>query len=96
MSHLIAPQRLARLKANKLAYAHFEAHREIYLRYSQQALATARTASAFAHWENQEVRVNIVKTLIMDLDGTIWSLQTPWMPGEEIAESFARLVVGHE
>ena len=42
-----------------------------------------------------EGRVFYVRQMIMDLEPNIWGLGTNSMPALEVADLFARLVVGH-
>ena len=97
MSHLLSVERLARLKANIRAYKHFLEHQTTYARYSARLLGLAKTfPDDFGHWENVETRIDLVKEWIKSMDPSIWGLKTDWMTSDEIADSFARMVVGHE
>jgi uncharacterized protein YydD (DUF2326 family) len=94
--NLLSSQRFYRLKANKRAYEHFEKRKETYRRYAQTVLALSKTIPEYKPFENEETRVNIVKEMILALDEDVYGLETTTMSASEIADSYARLVVGHE
>ncbi len=93
---LLSSGGVARLKANKRAWEHFERHKNTYKRYSQLFLGASISFKEYEQFKNEETRVTLVKTLILQLDPSIWGLKNDWMTADEIADSFARLVVGHE
>jgi hypothetical protein len=92
---LLSAPRYNRLKVNKKAYEHFERHKESYRRFAQTVLAMSAVPE-YKPFENEETRVNIVKEMILALDGDVYGLETVTMSADEIADCYARLVVGHE
>lgn len=82
----------ARLKSNRLAYAHFQKMLPAYKAYAQSAL------EFFAKYPKvgPEFRVALVKDLILQTDPNIWGVASLSMSAQECADSFARMVVGHE
>jgi hypothetical protein len=52
--------------------------------------------SKYPELKNEETRVNLVTGWIVEFDKSIWALKNDYMTAQEIAESYARLVVGHE
>jgi predicted S18 family serine protease len=82
----------ARLKSNRLAYAHFQKFQSVYKGYAQSAL---EFYSKYPKMD-LESRAKTVKDMIVQMDPNIWGLATFSMTAEEIADSFARMVVGHE
>ena len=84
---------MARLKSNKRAYDHFEKFKATYTRYAKDVLYFA---SKYPELKNEETRVNLVASWIIEFDKSIWALKVDYMTAQEIAETYARLVVGHE
>lgn len=82
----------ARLKANKRAYAHFEKFKKTYIRYAQDVLWLFSRYPA----TTEETRAFVVRKMILEYDPNIWGLSAVNMTAEEVADCFARLVVGHE
>lgn len=91
--HLVSSQRMGRLKSNKRAYDHYEKYRSTYIRYANEI---SYLVGKFPELRNEETRVNLVASWIIEFDSTIWALKSDGMTAQEIAESYARLVVGHE
>jgi hypothetical protein len=91
--HLLSARRMARLKNNKRAYDYFLRHQETFKRYAQDILVMA---IRYPEINNEETRVELVKGRILAFDKSIWGFSSDAMPADEIAESYARLVVGHE
>jgi hypothetical protein len=87
-----SPAVLARLKNNKLAYNHFEKTQKTYLRYAKEVLEFTSKYPALT----PESRAFIVKRMILEMEPNIWGLANVNMTAEEVADCFARLVVGHE
>jgi hypothetical protein len=94
--HLLSTPRLNRLKANKYAWLQYEKRKSTYLRYSQTALGLSKTVPEYKPFENEETRVNFVKQMILTLDDSVYGLETATISADEIADSYARLIVGHE
>jgi hypothetical protein len=91
--HLLGAQRLARLQSNKRAYDHYQKHKQLFLEFARSVLAFAQQ---YPELYNDETRVNLVAAYILTLDKEIWSLATASLPASELAEDYARFVVGHE
>lgn len=91
--HLLSNQRLARLKSNKRAYEHFLKNQDAYKRYAKHILVLAKEYPAL---ENIETRIKLLASWIIELDDSVWALKTDWMSADEVADAYARLVVGHE
>jgi hypothetical protein len=83
-----------RLRVNRRAYDHFQKFQGTYLRYAR----TVRDMLKEYPLMTMEGRVFCVKRMILDLDPNIWGLSNVnnIMTADEIADAFARLVVGHE
>lgn len=94
--HLLSAERMHRLKANKYAFLHYDKRRETYRRYAQTVLGLSLTVPDYKPFANEETRVTIVKQMILSLDESVYGLQTTIMSADEIADSYARLIVGHE
>ena len=90
--HLLSASQLGRLKANKKAFDYFARHEKTFKEFANGQAAFASKYSEL----NEESRVVLVKTVILELDKSIWGLKTDWMSAEELAELYARCVVGHE
>src|SRR3954454_11623507 len=91
--HLLGAQASSKLKAHRLASQHYEKYIELYREYAQ---AARELSWKFQKLENQESRVSIVKAYILEMDPDIWGLANTILTAEQIAECYARLVVGHE
>jgi hypothetical protein len=50
----------------------------------------------YSQLKNEETRVALVASWILNLDRDIWSLKSESISAEELAETYARFVVGHE
>jgi hypothetical protein len=96
MPHRLSGQRMSRLQANKRAMDHFERNKETYKRYSRHFLALSMMINDFSHLKNDDTRASLIKTYILESDRSVWGLKTDWMTAEEIADSYAHLVIGHE
>ena len=91
--HLLSEQRMSRLKSNKRAYEHFQKYQETYRRYAKDV---ASFTNKYPEMKNEETRVNLVASWIVEFDKSLWGLKTDYMTAQEIAETYSRLVVGHE
>jgi hypothetical protein len=91
--HLVSAQRLARLKSNKRAFDHFEKHKQLFVAFARNVRVFA---AQYPELSKDETRVPIVAAYIYNLDKDIWALKNDTMSAEELAETYARFVVGHE
>ncbi len=80
----------ARLRSNRKAYNRFERFRGTYRGYVKDCEPLFSKHPAIS----AEGRVFYVRQMIMDLEPNIWGLGTNSMPALEVADLFARLVVG--
>jgi len=90
--HLVTSSALARLKANKNAYEHFERKRPLYLKIAKDA---DEFCAKYPELQKDETRVSLVAKSIYEIDTGIFALKTNDMSAKEIADTFARMVVGH-
>jgi hypothetical protein len=91
--HLLSAQRMARLKSNKRAYDHFLRFQATFTRYAQDVFILQ---TKYPELKNEETRVELVAAWIQAFDKSIWGLKSDAMSATELADSYARLVVGHE
>jgi hypothetical protein len=90
--HLLGAQAEARLKANRFAWENFFKYKPTYEAYARDMKELAKKYSR----ANEETRVDMVKALIIELDPNIWGLANATLSAEQIAECYARMIVGHE
>lgn len=87
------PAQLARLKSVGKAYNHFLRFQNLYRGYA----VDVRAFYARYPKVGTESYVFMVKRMILDCDQYIWGIANGTsMTADEIADTFARLVVGHE
>jgi hypothetical protein len=91
--HLLSGQAAAKLKANRLAWEHFSKFKGFYEGCAKDMLDFVKKYPRAA---NEESRVDMVKALIIEIDPNIWGLANATLSAEQVAECFARMVVGHE
>jgi hypothetical protein len=91
MHHLSAAQK-TKLVSHKRAYDHFLKSQKVLLGYARMAAAMSLVYPEL----NEASRIDLVKTLILHLDKSVWGLEVSWMSAPELAEIYARGVVGHE
>jgi hypothetical protein len=91
--HLVSTQRLARLRSNKRAYDHFEKHKTLFAEYARMVRLFV---GQYPELSKEETRVGIVAAYIINLDKDIWSFKNDTISAEELADTYARCVVGHE
>ena len=91
--HFLSEQAFGRLKSNRLALSHFEKFKGTYFAYAR---AMKGLAKDFPRIDKSESQIAMVKALIMELDPDIWGLGNAALTAEQVAECFARMVVGHE
>ena len=84
---------MARLKSNKRAYDHYEKHKELFVAYARNVRFLA---TQYPELSKEETRVGIVASYIYNLDRDIWVLKNDTISAEELADTYARFVVGHE
>jgi hypothetical protein len=91
--HKVGDRQFARIKSNERAMAHFSEYEKTFRRYAKDVLDLAEK---YPRFKNEETRVDLIKWWILEFDPSIWGLKTDIIPSEEIAETYARMVLGHE
>lgn len=91
--HLEGEARLARLRSNKRAFDHLQRHKGMFVQYARSMLVLAKEYPALL---NEETRVSLVTEMILNFDKDIWSLKDDSTTATELADMYARYVVGHE
>jgi hypothetical protein len=94
--HLLSSEAEAKLRANRLAWTHFEKFKDTYVAYAKAMKDFVASRKELARVERPESRVYMVTALIIQADPNIWGLANANLNGEQVAECFARMVVDHE
>ena len=94
MPHFLGAQWESRLKAHRQAWEHFQKFSGKYLDFAKKMREATKEYDRVGKSESQ---IFMVKAMIIEYDQDLWGLAAanPILTADQIAECYARLVVGH-
>jgi hypothetical protein len=95
MAHLLSKEGEAKLRLNRFAWDHFAKFKPTYVFAAKLAKDFAKQ---FPETDTEPRRVDMVRAFILENDPNIFGLAfaVPVLSAEQIAECYARMVVGHD
>jgi hypothetical protein len=91
--HHASKQTESRVRAHQRAWEHYERFKPTYVRYAVEQRQLLLKFPPLA--DKPESLIALVKQMILEMDPDIWGLATPHLSAQELADAFARFVVGH-